>query len=191
MLERMPPGTAAPMPNRLWWMIVLRGLAALLFGLVAIFWPGISLDALVILFGAYALADGAIAVIGSLRMAAGEPRRGFLALTGVAGILIGLISILWPQATVVLLLYFVAAWALLFGLIEIAGSLRLRKEFGPDWPVSKGGMLLAAFGLLLLVFPGAVAVAATWVIGIFALLIGIALLSFAWRRRGRDSKVIE
>lgn len=190
MLERMPPGSAAPMPNRLWWMIVLRGLVALLFGLVAIFWPGIGLDALIVLFGVYALADGLIAVIGSLRMAPGEPRRSFLALTGVAGILIGSISVLWPQATVVVLLYFVAAWALLFGLIEIAGSLRLRKEFGPDWPISKGGILLAVFGLLLLAFPGAVAVAATWVIGIFALLIGVALLSFAWRRRAQDSKVI-
>lgn len=190
MIERMPPGSAAPMPNRLWWMIVLRGLAALLFGLVAIFWPGISLDALVILFGAYALADGVIAVFGSRRMAAGEPRRGFMALTGITGIVIGLISIFWPEATVVLLLYFVAAWALVFGVIEIAGSFRLKKEFGPDWPVSKGGILLVAFGLLLVIFPGAVAVAATWVIGIFALLIGIALLSFAWRRREQDAKII-
>ena len=190
MLERMPPGAAAPMPSRLWWMIVLRGLAALLFGLVAIFWPGISLDALVILFGAYALADGIIAVFGSFRMASGEPRRSFLALTGIVGILIGLISVFWPEATIVLLLYFVAAWALLFGIIEIAGSFRLKKEFGPDWPVSKGGILLVAFGLLLVIFPGAVAVAATWVIGIFALLVGIALLSFAWRRRGQDSKII-
>src|SRR3546814_8929757 len=111
MLERMPPGSAAPMPSRLWWMIVLRGLAALLFGLVAIFWPGISLGALVILFGAYALADGLIAMFGSSRMTAGQPQRGFMALTGIAGILIGLISIFWPEVTVVLLLYFVAAWA--------------------------------------------------------------------------------
>lgn len=190
MLERMPPGSAAPMPSRLWWMIVLRGLAALLFGLVAIFWPGISLGALVILFGAYALADGLIAMFGSSRMTAGQPQRGFMALTGIAGILIGLISIFWPEVTVVLLLYFVAAWALLFGVIEIAGSLRLRKEFGPDWPLSKGGILLVVFGLLLVIFPGAVAVVATWVIGVFALLIGVALLTFAWRRRERDSKII-
>lgn len=190
MLERMPPGSAAPMPNRLWWMIVLRGIAALLFGLIAIFWPGISLDALVILFGAYALTDGLIALTGSLRMAAGEPRRSFLALTGVMGILIGLVSVLWPQATVMLLLYVVAAWALLFGVIEIVGSLRLRKQVGSDWPLSKGGIILVAFGLLLLAFPNAVAVAATWVIGIFALLIGVALLGFAWRRRAQDSKII-
>lgn len=190
MLERMPPGSAAPMPTRLWWMIVLRGIAALLFGLIAIFWPGISLDALVILFGAYALADGLIALLGSLRMAAGEPRRGFLSLTGIAGILIGLVSIFWPQATVLLLLYVVAAWALLFGIIEIIGSLRLKKQVGPDWPLSKGGIILVAFGLLLLAFPNAVAVAATWVIGIFALLIGVALLGFAWRRRTQDSKII-
>jgi uncharacterized membrane protein HdeD (DUF308 family) len=190
MLERMPPGAAAPMPNRLWWMIVLRGIAALLFGLIAVFWPGISLDVLVILFGAYALADGLIALMASLRMAAGEPRRSFLALTGLAGILIGLISIFWPQATVMLLLYFVAAWALLFGIIEIVGSLRLKKQVGPEWPLSKGGIILVVFGLLLVAFPNAVAVAATWVIGIFALLIGVALLGFAWRRRTQDAKII-
>lgn len=171
-------------------MIVLRGIAALLFGLVAIFWPGISLGALVILFGAYALADGLIALVASLRMARGEPSRSFVALTGITGILIGLISILWPQATIMLLLYMVAAWALLFGIIEIAGSLRLKRQVSPDWPLSKGGIILVAFALLLIAFPGAVAVAATWVIGIFALMIGVALLGFAWRRRARDSAII-
>lgn len=190
MVERMPPGAAAPMPNRLWWLIVLRGLAALLFGLIAIFWPGISLDLLVVLFGAYALVDGSIALFGAARMPPGEPRRGFMLLTGCASVAIGMISILWPQVTVVALLYFVAAWALLFGAIEIVGSLRLKQQFGSDWPLSKGGILLVAFGLLLVLFPGAVAVAATWVIGIFALLVGIGLLGFAWRRRQRDRLVI-
>lgn len=190
MVERMPPGAIAPMPNRLWWLIVLRGLAALLFGLIAIFWPGISLGLLVILFGAYALLDGALTLFGAARMQAGEPRRGFLVLTGCAGIVIGLISVLWPEATVILLLYFVAVWALVFGLIEIAGSLQMKRQFGPSWPVSKGGILLVAFGLLLILFPGAVAVAATWVIGLFALLLGIALLAFAWRQRERDRKII-
>ncbi|WP_298722866.1 DUF308 domain-containing protein [uncultured Ferrovibrio sp.] len=190
MVERMPPGAAAPMPNRLWWLIVLRGLAALLFGLIAIFWPGISLEFLVILFGAYALVDGLITLFSAIRMPAGLPQRAFLMLTGCVGIAIGLISVLWPAVTVVLLVYFVAAWALVFGLIEIAGSLQMKRQLGPDWPVSKGGILLVIFGLLLISFPGAVAVAATWVIGIFALLLGAGLLTFAWRRRRRDRMVL-
>lgn len=190
MVERMPPGAGAPMPSRMWWLIVMRGLAALLFGLVAIFWPGISLGVLVMIFGAYALADGIISLLSGLRLPAGDMRRGFLFLTAGTAIVIGLISVLWPGATIVFLLYLVAAWALIFGVIEIAGSLRLKREIGPDWPLSKGGILLVVFGLLLVLFPGAVAVVTTWVIGVIALLIGIALLGFAWRQHQRDRRIL-
>lgn len=188
MVERMPPGTSAPMPRRLWWMIVLRGLAALVFGLVAIFWPGISLALLVTMLGIYALIDGAITTGLALRLPPG--RRGLLLATGISSLAIGLISVLWPQVTVALLIYLVAAWLVLFGLVAIFHSLALKRQFGPDWPVSKGGMLLLVIGLLLVLFPGAVAVAATWVIGILALLLGAGLLVFAWRRHQRDSMVI-
>jgi len=190
MVEHMPPGTAAPMPGRLWWLIVMRGLAAVLFGLVAIFWPGISLGVLVIIFGAYALADGVITLIAALRLPAGDPRRGLLVMTGGTAIVIGLVSALWPGATIVFLLYLVAAWSLVFGIIEIAGSLRLKREIGPDWPLSKGGILLVIFALLLVLFPGAVAVVTTWVIGVIALLAGVALLGFAWRQHQRDRTII-
>jgi len=105
-------------------------------------------------------------------------------------IVIGLVSMLWPGATIVFLLYLVAAWSLLFGIIEIAGSLRLKREIGPDWPLSKGGILLVVFGLLLVLFPGAVAVVTTWVIGVIALLVGAALLGFAWRQYQRDRQII-
>lgn len=190
MVERMPPGTAAPMPRRLWWLIVLRGLAALVFGLVAIFWPGISLAALVMLFGAYALLDGAITLGLALRLPTGDPGRGILMVTGIAGLLIGLVSVLWPQVTVTLLIYILAAWLVLFGLIAIAHSLQMRKQVGAAWPVSRGGILLLVLGLLLLLFPNAVAVAATWVLGLLALLIGGGLLAFAWRRQQRDSMIL-
>ncbi|WP_341915071.1 DUF308 domain-containing protein [Ferrovibrio terrae] len=190
MVERMPPGAAAPMPRRLWWMIVLRGLAALAFGLVAIFWPGISLAALVMLFGAYALLDGAITLGFALRRRSNEAGKGILMATGIAGLTIGLISVLWPQVTVTLLIYVLAAWLVLFGLIAIAHSLQMRKQVGAAWPLSRGGILLVLVGLLLVLFPNAVAVAATWVLGIFALLIGAGLLAFAWRRHQRDSMVL-
>jgi len=190
MVERMPPGTSAPMPRRLWWMIVLRGLAAVLFGLVAIFWPGISLAALVMLLGIYALIDGAITTGLALRLPPEQGRRSLLLVTGLSSLAIGLISVLWPQVTVALLIYLLAAWLVLFGLVAIFHSLSLKRQFGPDWPVSKGGILLVAIGLLLVLFPGAVAVAATWVIGILALMLGGGLLAFAWRRHRRDSMVI-
>ncbi|MCW0233826.1 MAG: DUF308 domain-containing protein [Ferrovibrio sp.] len=189
MVERMPPGTAAPMPRRTWWLIVLRGLAALGFGLIAIFWPGISLAALVMLFGAYALLDGAITLGLALRLPAGDPGRGILTVTGIAGLLIGLVSVLWPQVTVTLLIYILAAWLVLFGLIAIAHSLQMKKQVGA-WPLSRGGILLLVLGLLLLLFPNAVAVAATWVLGALALLIGGGLLAFAWRRQQRDSMIL-
>ncbi|MEK9967804.1 MAG: DUF308 domain-containing protein [Ferrovibrio sp.] len=190
MVERMPPGAAAPMPRRTWWLIVLRGAAALAFGLVAIFWPGISLSALVMLFGAYALLDGAVTLTLSLRLPNNSSGRSFLTVTGIAGLLVGLVSVLWPQATVTLLIYIMAAWLVLFGLIAIANSLQMKKQFGPDWPLSRGGIALLVIGLLLAMFPNAVAVAATWVLGILALLIGGGLVAFAWRRRERDRMVI-
>jgi uncharacterized membrane protein HdeD (DUF308 family) len=189
-IERLPPGLGAPMPRRTWWLIVLRGLAALAFGLIAIFWPGISLAALVMLFGAYALLDGVITLAISLRLPAGSPGRTFLMITGLTSLLVGLVSVLWPQVTVTLLIYLLAAWLVLFGLIAIANSLQMKKQIGPDWPFSRGGIVLLLIGLLLLLFPNAVAVAATWVLGILALLIGGGLLAFAWRRQQRDRMVL-
>jgi len=189
MVERMPPGAAAPMPRRSWWLIVLRGAAAVIFGLVAIFWPGISLAALVTLFGAYALLDGAVTLLLALRVAAGSPGRSILTATGIAGLIVGLVSVLWPQATVALLIYVLAGWLVLFGLIAITHSLQMRKQI-VDWPFSRGGIVLLAIGLLLALFPNAVAVAATWVLGILALLIGGGLLAFAWRRQQRDRMVL-
>lgn len=189
MVERMPPGAAAPMPRRSWWLIVLRGAAAVIFGLVAIFWPGISLAALVTLFGAYALLDGAVTLLLALRVAAGSPGRSILMATGIAGLIVGLVSVLWPQATVALLIYVLAGWLVLFGLIAITHSLQMRKQI-VDWPFSRGGIVLLAIGLLLALFPNAVAVAATWVLGILALLIGGGLLAFAWRRQQRDRMVL-
>ncbi|WP_300300667.1 HdeD family acid-resistance protein [Ferrovibrio sp.] len=190
MVERMPPGSLAPMPRRLWWLIVLRGIAALLFGLIAIFWPGVSLALLVIIFGAYALVDGTITLMLALRRASTDPTRGLLMLTGIGSLLLGLVCVLWPEAAVTLLIYLLAAWIILFGIMAIAGSLRMRRQVGPDWPISKGGMLLVAVGILLLFFPNAVAVAATWVIGAAALLVGLGLLAFAWRRYQQDSLVL-
>lgn len=189
-IERLPPGAGAPMPRRSWWLVVLRGLAALAFGLIAIFWPGISLAALVTLFGAYALLDGAVTLALSLRLPGNAPGRGFLTITGLASLLVGLVSVLWPQVTVTLLIYILAAWLVLFGLIAIANSLQMKKQVGPDWPFSRGGVALLVIGLLLLLFPNAVALAATWVLGILALLIGGGLLAFAWRRQQRDRMVL-
>jgi uncharacterized membrane protein HdeD (DUF308 family) len=113
----MPPGTAAPMPRRSWWLIVLRGVAAVILGLVAIFWPGVSLAALVTLFGAYALLDGAVTLLLALRLPAGGPGRSILMATGIAGLIVGLISVLWPQATVALLIYVIASWLVFLGVI--------------------------------------------------------------------------
>lgn len=188
-IERMAPGTGAPMPRRTWWLIVLRGMAAVAFGLVAIFWPGISLAALVTLFGIYALLDGAVTLALALRVPTGAPGRSILMATGIAGLVVGLVSVLWPQATVLLLIYALAGWLVLFGLIAIAHSLQMRKQIA-DWPLSRGGLLLLVIGLLLALFPDAVALAATWVLGILALLIGGGLLAFAWRRQQRDQMIL-
>jgi uncharacterized membrane protein HdeD (DUF308 family) len=109
-----------------WWVIVLRGLAGMAFGLVTFFAPGISLAALVLVFGAYAFADGVLAIISAIRRERPGDRWWLLLLEGIAGIAAGVVTLLWPGLTALVLLYVIAAWALVTGVLEIAAAIRLR-----------------------------------------------------------------
>jgi uncharacterized membrane protein HdeD (DUF308 family) len=163
----------------------LRGAAALLFGLVTLVWPGLTLTALVLLFGAFVLVNGAAKLIDGFRAPAGE--RNPLLLTGSLDVSIGLITFLWPDITALALLYLIAAWALLTGILQIVAAIRLRRELRREWLLGLSGGLSVLFAVLLVITPGAGALVITWLIGWFALFYGALLLAIAWRLRKLDA----
>src|SRR3954471_19286480 len=162
----------------------LRGVIALLFGIATLVWPAVTLAALVVLFGAFALVEGLFTLSG---VASGELRTGDrkwpLVLHGVAGVLTGLITFFWPSITTLALLYIIAFWAVFTGLLELGDAYRFRKMLSNDWMLAVAGVLRVAFGVILVAAPGDGALAITWLIGWFALLWGALHLAFAWRLR--------
>jgi uncharacterized membrane protein HdeD (DUF308 family) len=140
--------------TRYWWAVVLRGVAALIFGLVALIWPQITLLALVIVFGAYAVVDGVLALgsaIAGGKTIAGS--RGRLAVEGVLGIVAGVVAFVWPDITALALLWLIAFWALVTGILEIVAAVRLRREIQGEWLLAVSGALSVLFGILLVVCP--------------------------------------
>lgn len=182
-----PPGTVRMRPMldalaRNWWVILLRGVVAILFGIATFIWPGITLITLVLLYGAFAFADGVLSIIAAIRGGVPAPRW-WLALVGVFGIAAGILTVIWPGITAMVLLLFIAFWAIAAGVMEIVGAIKLRKEIDDEWLLIASGVLSVLFGLLLLFQPGAGALALVLVIGSFAILYGILLVMFGLRLR--------
>jgi uncharacterized membrane protein HdeD (DUF308 family) len=174
-----------PLDLSIWKSLALRGGAAVLFGIITLVWPGISLLAMVLLFGAFALVHGASYVVAAaFRDPKQERRRGVLLIVQAGlGIVTGIITFLWPGITALALLYLIAAWALIMGALEIAASIRLRREINNEWMLGLSGILSLIVGVLLVLMPGAGALAITWLIGLYALLMGILLLALAFKIR--------
>jgi uncharacterized membrane protein HdeD (DUF308 family) len=178
---------------RNWWALALRGLAAVAFGVMVFIWPGITLLTLILWFGAYALIDGIFAIIAAVQAAGRQQRWGAMLVEGVIGIVVGGLAFLWPSITVLALLYLIATWSILTGIFEIAAAVRLRREIAGEWLLGLGGVASICFGLLLVVLPGAGALAILWIIGGYALTFGVLLLLLAFRLRrwhtGRSQEV--
>jgi uncharacterized membrane protein HdeD (DUF308 family) len=168
-----------------WWVLALRGLVAILFGLAALFWPGLILAVLIVLFGAYALVDGVLAVIAAFRSSGRGMRRSLLLIEGVIGILFGILALFWPGLTALALLYIIAFWAILSGIARIVMAIMLRREMENEWSIALSGVLSVILGIILILLPGAGLLAYTWLIGILALVVGIALIYYAFRVRGQ------
>jgi uncharacterized membrane protein HdeD (DUF308 family) len=182
------PQAALPAEAGHWWALALRGAIAILFGLAALLRPGIALEALILLFGAYALVDGVFSIVGIFGGTRGGTPRWLLLIEGVAGILAGLIAFVLPQLTAILLLYLIAAWAIVTGIFEIATAIRLRKEIRGEWAMIVGGALSVLFGVLLAVIgPVAGLFSLIWLIGIYAVAFGIMLLFAGFRVRSEQS----
>jgi uncharacterized membrane protein HdeD (DUF308 family) len=172
--------------TRNWWIVVLRGVLAILFGVVAFVWPAISIAALVLLFGAYALVDGIFAVIAALTNTAGM-QRWWVLLEGVVGIVIGVLTFFWPGVTAFVLLYFIAAWSIVTGVLEILAAIELRKAITNEWLLIVSGILSVLFGLLVVLYPSAGALSVIWIIALYAVVFGILLIMLGLRLRNWNS----
>jgi uncharacterized membrane protein HdeD (DUF308 family) len=167
-----------------WRGLALRAAAAVLFGIVALVWPGITVTALVLLFGAFVLVDGLMNLYAAINHDPADKRhRSTLALEGVAGVAIGVVTLVWPGITALALLWLIAAWALITGVLEIVVAVGLRRAIRHEWLVGIVGVLSVLFGIVLVVAPVAGALAITWAIGWYAVLSGIVIAVLALQVR--------
>jgi uncharacterized membrane protein HdeD (DUF308 family) len=173
-----------------WRAIALRGLAALAFGIFTLVWPHITLWALVVLFGAFVLVDGVFTLVAVIRNEPGtRQRRGWLIFEGIASVAVGIITFVWPDITALALLFLIAAWAFILGTMRLAAAIQMRREVDDWWLPALSGALSIAFAVLLVITPGDGALVITWLIGWFAVLIGVLLLMLAFRVRKLQHEV--
>jgi uncharacterized membrane protein HdeD (DUF308 family) len=172
-----------------WAMLALRGLATLLFGLIALSWPELSVRLLVTIFGLYAIVEGALSIVHSLAGMAGGQRWGLTLLEGLVSVAVGIAVFVWPALTAVVLLYFIAVRALAIGILEMFTAVSRRREVEQGWLLFLGGLVSAAVGLFLIVRPGDGALALLWLIALYAIVVGLVqvVLAFALRRRERQA----
>jgi uncharacterized membrane protein HdeD (DUF308 family) len=146
-----------------WWLVLLRGIAAIAFGILAFFWPGIALVTLVYLWGTYAIVDGVLALAAAIAGMGGEiVPRWWLVLVGIAGILAGVLAFVWPDITAQVLLALIAAWAIMIGVLQIVGAIQLRKEIEGEWLLGLSGLLWILFGVALVAQPSPARVRSRW-----------------------------
>ena len=170
--------------SRYWWAVALRGVAAVAFGAMALLWP----ERLMFLFGAYALVDGIFALstaASSGRLAGGW--RGWLLLEGILGVAAGVATLLWPDITTMALLRIIAAWAIATGVLEVAAAVVHRRKLQGEWLLALGGTAALTLGVFLLVLPQQGVLPARWLIGLYAIVVGVALVALALRLRQRPS----
>jgi uncharacterized membrane protein HdeD (DUF308 family) len=164
--------------------LLFRGILAIILGIIALVAPGIALLALIIVFGAYAFLDGILAVVVAIQERRILPRWGWLLVEGIAGIILGIVAFAWPGETALVLLYIVAAWAIVTGILEIGAAFTVY-----NWLIGLAGVLSVAFGILLIVNPGAGLLSILWVLGIYALIFGGILIAHAFQLRSDSTRL--
>ena len=175
---------------RAWHWIVLRGVFAVLFGIFAFIWPGITLAALVLVWGAYAIADGVMALIAAFTMHEEGKPMASLIVVGILGIAAGVVTFIWPGMTALVLLLFIASWAVLMGVFQIAAAIRLRKHIEHEWLFALSGVVSILFGVRLMSLQSmAGALAVVWLIGGFAILFGIMLIALGFKLKGLAGRI--
>jgi len=172
---------------RNWGWIMLRGVAAVIFGVLALVWPGVTLVILTLFFGAYALTDGVFALIVAYKKREGRRPVWPLVVIGLLGIAAGIVTFLWPGMTALALLMFIAVWALFIGIFQIAAAIRLRKEIENEWWLGLSGALSVLFSLLMIASPGAGALAVIWLIAAYSILFGMMLIALGFRLKAHTA----
>jgi uncharacterized membrane protein HdeD (DUF308 family) len=169
--------------KRHWWVSVIRGLAAIVFGVIAFAYPGLTLATLVLLFGAWVLIDGVFRVAGAIAGRPSDPEWGFHLIVGIIGIIIGFLTFRAPLITALALIIYIAAWALMIGATEIALAIKLRREIKGEWFLILMGLASILFAVLLLWNPAPGALALVWLIASYAIVFGILGVIFGFRLR--------
>ena len=166
-----------------WWLLLLRGIAAIVFGVLAFAWPGLTLVTLVLFYGAFALVDGIIALVAAFTGGAKPVPTWWLVVVGLLGIGAGIATFVMPGITAILLILFMGAWALVHGIFEIIGAIQLRKEIDNEWMLILSGVVSVLFGVIVLIAPGTGALGLIWAIGAYSIVFGISFVALAFRLR--------
>jgi uncharacterized membrane protein HdeD (DUF308 family) len=175
-----------------WWALVIRGVIGIVIGILTFLWPAITLQALVLLFGAYALLDGVFSLVGAWYASRANERWGVLILEGIFGIAAAVVTVLSPALTALALVLIIAGWSIATGALEIAAAIRLRRHIEGEWLLALGGIASIIFGALIIIAPLAGAlVIALWV-GAYAFVSGVLLIALGirlrtWARRGGET----
>ena len=171
-----------------WWLVLLRGLAAIVFGVLTLVWPSLTLVTLIVLYAVFAIADGAFSLLGAIRGGTMAPRW-WLAVSGLLSVAAGIIALVLPDLTAIALIIFIGVWSIARGLFEIVGAIRLRKEIDNEWSLILSGAVSVLFGLIVVVAPGAGAIALLWLIAVFAIVTGVLLVALSLRLRAASGRV--
>ena len=163
-----------------WWAVGLRGILAIIFGLICLLTPGIAVGAFVIVFAAYMFVDGAFAIISGIRAARSGEQWGLLILEGIVDLAAGILAVVWPAITLVALVWIVAIWAIVSGALMLGAAVGLNIDYGRWW-LALGGIASLIFGILLIIEPFIGAVVLTLWIGAYALVFGVSLLVLAFQ----------
>jgi uncharacterized membrane protein HdeD (DUF308 family) len=176
--------------SRDWWVILLRGIVGVVFGVLAFAWPGPTLLALILVWGMYASVDAGFA-LNQMVLAGQQQRRSWpYLLEGLVGIGAGVMAFAWPGITALALVLLIAAWAIVTGLFEIIAAIDLRTQIRDEWLLALSGVLSIVFGFLVMVQPDAGALAVVWLLGAYTLLFGVTLIALAFRVRGLGRKLL-
>ena len=175
--------TLAIVMARAWWTFILRGVVAILFGLVCLLFPPLAIIGLATLFGFWLIMDGVTGLAGAWS-ARGSGGWWVSLLEGIAGLVAGFLAIVWPVITAFVLVLLVGAWAILSGVFEIWTAIRLREHIKGELFLAIAGVISILFGLYVIIFPGAGILSVLWLIAVFALAFGVTLIALGWRLRG-------
>jgi uncharacterized membrane protein HdeD (DUF308 family) len=173
-----------------WWAVVIRGIVAIIFGVAALIWPAITLFVLIALFAAFVIVEGAFTIVQAFRRAGRGGSFWARVARGVIGILFGLAVLFWPGITAIILLYLIAFWAIVTGVLEIIAGIALRDEISNEWWMVAGGVISLIFGILIAAFPGAGALTLILFIGIYAIVFGIVLLITGIQARSQPPRAV-